>query len=612
MRQMLKLQPVAHSDRVFRFEDCCNVYLLRHGASGVLIDFGSGAVLEHLSEVGVSRVEAVYFTHAHRDQCQGADMARALNIPLLFPAAAKDFVNGSAYLNRPTPLLRCYPGKFDPPRPIRGARCEVQAGTWIPFHDWDLQPVAAPGHVDHQLAYLVDIGAERFCFCGDAMHSPGKVHEAYNLETDHYTGAGARCAAETLRVLKQQRPTALCPSHGPITQGDVWTEIDNTISWLLYLAELKDTICPRRPPVPRLARVHPNELIRVSEHLYVWNNSYFLLSDSGGVMMVDNAGTLPDSFWEQYDRDIGKPIEVVLVTHVHCDHVEGIAPLQQWQRERGQPPCEVWAHERIADCIENPHAFRRPYLAEKGTPVHRRLRENEVVQWHEYALRAYWTPGQTDLHATYKAVVDGHVALFSGDNFYPAQQWGGTGGLSGLNTPLGVKGWRHSIELFLRLSPEWILASHIQPHLYRREDYEAMLQWCDDVTTAMQALAPDGNVERHHNPHFISLHPYVQTTGREPVTLTARVMNPYEQPVEVQLRLVLPEGLRADAPEATLFIAAKDTGEQTWTLAVEEGVAAGMQMVTVDVVYDGKYLGEKAECYLKHTVNHGGTANSED
>jgi glyoxylase-like metal-dependent hydrolase (beta-lactamase superfamily II) len=598
MTQLLPVSPCR--DRLFRFEDSCNVYALKQGASALLIDFGSGAVLDHLSEIGVTHVEAVYFTHAHRDQCSGADRAHALGIPLYFPERAMDFLETAERIRTSgrTPLLRSYPGKFEFPRSFNGARCDVRPMTWTPWHDLDLQPVAAPGHVDHQMAYLVDVDGARFCFCGDALHSAGKIHEAYNLETDHYTGAGAREAAETLRVLKQQRPTVLCPSHGPVTQGDLWMAFDETVARLRHLAELKDTICPRRPPVTRLARVHPNQLIRVSEHLYVWNNSYFLLSDGGAVMMVDNAGGLPDSFWEQYNRAIGTPIEVVLVTHIHCDHVEGIEPLQHRQRERGQPPCEVWAHEHIADCIENPHAYRRPYLAEKGTPVHRRLKEAEPFQWHEYSLRAYWTPGQTDLHATYELTMDGHHALFSGDNFYPAQQWGGTGGLCGLNTPLGVSGWRRSIELFLRLAPEWILASHIQPHVYRREDYEAMLQWCNDVTEAMQAIAPDGNVTRHHNPHFISLHPYVQTIGREPVTITARVMNPYEKTVEAQLHLVLPEGSTTDSAEKTLSISANSVDEQTWTVAAAETVGAGLRMVTVDVIYDGQYLGEKAEGYV--------------
>ncbi len=83
------------------------------------------------------------------------------------------------------------------------------------------------------------------------------------------------------------------------------------------------------------------------------------------------------------------------------------------------------------------------------------------------------------------------------------------------------------------------------------------------------------------------------------MTLTARVMNPYEKPVKTQLRLILPEGLTADAHEKTLSIPANGVGERAWTVAVTGNVASGMQMVTADVTYDGQHLGEKAECYVR-------------
>ncbi len=64
----------------------------------------------------------------------------------------------------------------------------------------------------------------------------------------------------------------------------------------------------------------------------------------------------------------------------------------------------------------------------------------------------------------------------AGDNFYPPQQWGGTGGLCGFNGGL-PKLWRQSAELVLRLTPDWILASHLQPFPFRREDFEAVVAW---------------------------------------------------------------------------------------------------------------------------------------
>jgi hypothetical protein len=47
-----------------------------------------------------------------------------------------------------------------------------------------------------------------------------------------------------------------------------------------------------------------------------------------------------------------------------------------------------------------------------------------------------------------------------------------------------------------------------------------------------------------------------------------------------------------------LSISANSVDEQTWTVAAAETVGAGLRMVTVDVIYDGQYLGEKAEGYV--------------
>lgn len=591
------LIPVASLDCVWRYEDCCQVYVLRKDDRALLIDLGSGQVLDHLDEIGVREVAGVYFTHAHRDQCQGAERAAARGIPLHFPAGAASFLDPAQRpdFTQPTPFLCSYLGKFDYPRPFTGWTADVQPGTTISWEGFLLEVVPTPGHLDHQVAYLVEVGPHRLAFCGDAFHSAGKVHEAYHWETDHYTGAGARQGAESLRVLQQLRPSVLCPAHGPVTDRNVWEALAATRANLTALAELKDTLCPGRPHVPRLVEPIPNRLMRITEHLFIWNNSYFLTSRDGPVLMVDNAGPLPDDFWQQFRQQIGeRPIEVVLISHIHCDHVEGVEALRAQM-----PSLQCWVQEALVEAIEHPHRFRRPWLPAAGTRVDRALHHGETATWHEYTFRAYHTPGQTDLHATYETHVDGHHVLFSGDSFYPPQQWGGTGGLCGFNGGHPLRGWRPTIELIMQLEPEWLLASHLQPFPYRQADWEAMLRWTEEVAAAMRAVAPDGSLERHHDPHLITLWPYVQAASAgEPLTLTARVQNPYPHPIPVELRLVLPKGLAADGKTVQLTVPPGETGQAAWELALPAGVQ-GVQMVTLDVTYDEQYLGEKAEAYLR-------------
>lgn len=74
------------SENLWLFEDTCNVYVVRDGEHCVLIDFGSGQVLEVLSQIGVKRVDWIFHTHYHRDQCQGDWKAVEQGIPIAVPA----------------------------------------------------------------------------------------------------------------------------------------------------------------------------------------------------------------------------------------------------------------------------------------------------------------------------------------------------------------------------------------------------------------------------------------------------------------------------------------------------------------------------------------------
>ena len=586
-------QPVTNCPGVFRFEDCCNVYALVADRQALLFDLGSGAILERLADLGVTQIQGVYFTHAHRDQCQGAALALERGIPLHFPADAYDFVDRGRRrdLSPPSPLLRSYLGRFEPPRPLEGVEYDVRAPSRLPYADTELEVIAAPGHLDHQVAYLVDWHGRRLCFAGDAMHSAGKVHEAYHLETDHYTGAGARVGRETLRALRQQRPDVWLPSHGPVTDGGLWASLRETERRLDALAELKDSILPGRPAIQRLVRPVQNQLTQVSDHLYLWNNSYFLLSDEGPVLATDPQVDYPESFWEQWRAELGdRRIETVLITHVHCDHVDGVEPL------RRRMPIEVWAHEMVAEVVEQPYRLRRPWQPAQPTPVDRRLGEGEAFSWREYDFTAHHFPGQTDYHACYPVAIDGHRAILAGDNFYPPQQWGGTGGLCGLNGGLPDQ-WRRSIQFIMAREPEWILASHIQPFPYRRQDWEAMLQWCDDVTAAMVALAPDGCLERHHWQHLFALEPYARfAEPGERLTYQLRVANPYPEtrrmtacPVVEPDWSVEPKTLEFDAQPG-------ETATAEFSVVVAEETMPAM--VTVDLCFGDEYLGEKVEAYV--------------
>src|SRR6185312_6272464 len=72
--------------------DTCNVYAIRSGRDAVLIDFGSGLVLDRLDELGVDRVTDVLVTHHHRDQVQGLARAAAAGARIWVPPVEQELV----------------------------------------------------------------------------------------------------------------------------------------------------------------------------------------------------------------------------------------------------------------------------------------------------------------------------------------------------------------------------------------------------------------------------------------------------------------------------------------------------------------------------------------
>src|ERR671936_3081910 len=77
---------------ISRFRDTCNVYVLRSGREAVLVDFGSGDVLDELAAFGVDRVTDVLLTHHHRDQLQGLSRAVEAGARVWAPPVEADLI----------------------------------------------------------------------------------------------------------------------------------------------------------------------------------------------------------------------------------------------------------------------------------------------------------------------------------------------------------------------------------------------------------------------------------------------------------------------------------------------------------------------------------------
>ncbi len=56
-------------ENISYFKDICNVYIIKNKEKKILIDFGSGTILEQVLDL--DDIQWILHTHCHRDQCQG-------------------------------------------------------------------------------------------------------------------------------------------------------------------------------------------------------------------------------------------------------------------------------------------------------------------------------------------------------------------------------------------------------------------------------------------------------------------------------------------------------------------------------------------------------------
>lgn len=204
------------SDHLFAFSDTCNVYAVTRDGEAVLIDFGSGAALDHLGEIGVNRVAAILHTHHHRDQCQGDPRANAEGIPIYAPEHERRLFEHAELFWAGKQLFDMYN--------VRNTYFSLThdvkvAGSLTDFGDWGCGDLVftvlpTPGHSYGSITLLADIDGRRVAFTGDLLYAAGKVVTMHDLQYNYGAVDGVEFAILSLANLERRAPQVLCPSHG--------------------------------------------------------------------------------------------------------------------------------------------------------------------------------------------------------------------------------------------------------------------------------------------------------------------------------------------------------------------------------------------------------------
>jgi glyoxylase-like metal-dependent hydrolase (beta-lactamase superfamily II) len=590
---------------ITRFRDTCNVYVLRSGRDAVLIDFGSGAVLEELAALGVDRVTDVLVTHHHRDQVQGLQRAVDAGARIWVPPVERELVAEVDEHWRVRPIDNDYDLLQDrfsllEPVPVDGTVDEYRSRRYGAF---DVYTLPTPGHTVGSVTYVVEVDGRRLAFSGDLIYGEGKVWSLAATQWTYTEIEGQRAVYLSLGTLAQREPDLVLPSHGePI--ADPLPAIELT---QLRLRELMAMRTLDQWDLDMRLQAQWGELTpHLLRNRTCMANSFVLRSETGAALVIDFGYDLwtghPLSTAEQLarrpllgsidslKRDHGvERIEAVVPTHYHDDHVAGMNLL------RDVEGAEVWVPENFARILEEPRRYDLPCLWFDPIPVDRRLPLESPIRWHEYELTVYPLPGHTLYAAAIAFEVDGRRVLATGD-----QQANEARPILNYQyrNRFRYDDYIRGAELYKALGPDLIISGHWAAREVDDAWLEDLLEQGHRVAELHRDLLPVDDVDFGAEGFAARIEPYRSTTRvGEAVTLEVAVRNPFDRTEIATVRLVVPAGWRADPEVEEIELDEHGEGVVHFDV-VPTGEPIRRARVAVDVTVGEARFGQQAEALV--------------
>jgi glyoxylase-like metal-dependent hydrolase (beta-lactamase superfamily II) len=594
MERWIRLARVPATELI-RVRDTCNVWVLRRGREAVCVDFGSGLVLDQLEALGIDRITDVLVTHHHRDCVQGLGRAAAAGARIWVPPIERrlftdvdEFWAGRRLENDYDLLADRF--SLVEPVPIAGVVSEYRTCA---YGGVEVLALPTPGHTPGSVTYLVELDGRNLAFTGDLLSAPGQV---WSLAATQWSYTGVEGQAATilsLGVLARRAPDALLPAHGePMEEPE--TAIAATQTRLQELMELR-----READEPwNLDRWLDEPWEALSPHLLrsrtSFATSYALLSDDGAALVVDWGYDLwtglsggPEWTCRPLLHSIdalGVPVETVVTTHFHDDHVAGLNLL------RDVHGTAVWSPENVAPILEDPAKYDLPCLWFDPIHVDRVLPFGESIAWHEHELVVHPLPGHTRYAAAIEFVVDGRRVLATGD-----QQSYESSGRSILNyqyrNRFSIDDFVRSAALYARVRPDVLLTGHWGSHELSEGLLARLAADGARVAELHRELLPFGDAEGV----VARCTPY-RVTAAAQFELAVEVANPFDTTEQAIVRLVVPDGWRAEPAMAKLALTAR--GRAVASFSVTPAPTQRRIAIAADVTIGDTAFGQQAEAVV--------------
>ena len=591
---------------VVRFRDSCNVYAVVGPEGCLVVDAGTGLWLDHLDELPAPPV-ALACTHFFRDHSAGALGASGLGIPVFVPEGEREIFTDPAlhFLRRESYIVYDNYWDFFAPIeavPIAGVLRDFET---IRLAGIEVEVVPLPGATLTQVGLELALPADgrRVVFCGETIHSPGRVARIAPLQYGYNDLPGAWNVAVCSRRLRDRKPDALLPSLGePLTEA-----IDEALDSLGRALRLH--VHGRPDPDEESKALDAAPLDRITDH--VWRASTmtahgtFVVADSGQALAIDfgygpgsaglwtrpaphlRRGTLEHAWLLQEHAGVER-IDVVLLSHYHDDHVASVDLLR---RAFGT---ECWCPDWFSDLLERPADFAFPCTWPVPTRVDRRLSEGQPAEWDGITFHVAPMTGHTRFSAAIGFEVDDVRFAHTGDQYH----------LEGevlanhvYRNGAFLDSFARSADWLRTWRPDFVLSGH--QDAIQTDD--AFFDRIDEWTEAYERMHRESMVLGDDETHFGLdswggwIRPYrSHVPVPASVTVAATVRNPLPTEAELEVRLVGPTGWEGSSTR----VRAAPRAEVTCTLSITPAGACRRQPIAVELTADGQPFGQVAEALV--------------
>ena len=587
-----------------------NTGILRDGNSALLIDPSGTSFQTTLTELGITTVEQILYTHHHRDSTAVFPIPE--NVRVGVPEAeAQWFTEVDTFWNDPKyrwHLYNCHPHNLMLANSINVTDTYAEGAqiTWGPA---SIGVLETPGHTDGSVTYLIDVDEQRFAFSGDLIYDEGKIWDLYSLQkgqqtTDYHGFLGARDELkESLEKVRYSSPTVLVPTHGVVIKNPD-TAIDKLIEQLDFCYDKYVSISALRHYFPQLFSEFEGNADHMPiregkpppEFLRHFGTTWLIISETGEAFVMDcgSPNVIKQIQQLQTDNEISE-VTQFWVTHYHDDHVNAIPEFQETF------PCETIADTVVTEVIENPKAFRLPCISPAVTCVDRATHDGDLWQWNEFTMTAYHFPGQTYYHGGLLVEGRGVKMFFSGDSFTMA---GIDDYCSGNRNLLGKDvGYEKCLRLIQELKPTHIFNCHVDPAFdFTDKEIGFMLDTLAEREKFYTDLFPWDHANYGMDDQWVRCYPYEQEVALGKIaTLKVEITNHSLESHTAIAQPILPTswGIEIDPTETT--IPPKADGHIPFSIPIPKvGSIFGSEIserivIPVEITYNNIPLGQFRE-----------------